>query len=321
MEKRFPYIKWYARDWRGDGALRMCSFAARGLWADILSIIHDEGAPYGQLRINGAVPRSDQLARMTGGSAREIDRLFAELETAGVFSRTDDGVIYSRRMVRDKAKYDADRDNGKGGGNPNLRNQDKASDKRGVNPQDKAQSQSPEPLPKKNNKSESRESAPQAAAPPSVPETTIAKPPKPARGTRWSSEMGVSEDWLVDAEMSRTEHALPAIDLRLEAAKFKNYWASKSGGSATKVDWKLTWMNWALKAEEPRKTNGNARQESQITQFARVAAGLIRDAENACDDGTDLGAIGGAEDGHGDGGDDTGRDAGFSASVARRPSG
>ncbi len=38
-------------------------------------------------------------------------------------------------MVRDKAKAERDRNNGKGGGNPKL----KGSDKEGVNPQDKAQ--------------------------------------------------------------------------------------------------------------------------------------------------------------------------------------
>src|ERR1700748_3660712 len=103
-QKRFPYMKWYARDWRGDGALRGCSFAARGLWADILTIMHDEGEPYGYLRINGADPDSMKLGRMLGGTPREIERLLSELESAGVFSRTNDGTIFSRRVVRDRAK-------------------------------------------------------------------------------------------------------------------------------------------------------------------------------------------------------------------------
>ena len=124
-EKRQPWMKFYARDWRGDGALRMCSFAARGLWADLLTLMHDEGEPYGHLKINGIMPTSAQLARMLGGTAKDIDRLLAELEAAGVFSRADDGVIYSRRMVRDKAKADTDKTNGKGGGNPKLISEDK----------------------------------------------------------------------------------------------------------------------------------------------------------------------------------------------------
>ena len=128
-------MKWYPRDWRGDGALRMCSFAARGLWADLLSLMHDEGEPYGHLTINRAVPSAAQLARILGSSAREIEALLAELTGAGVCDVADTGAIICRRMVRDKAKAEADRINGKGGGNPKLLAEDKA----GVNPPDKAQ--------------------------------------------------------------------------------------------------------------------------------------------------------------------------------------
>ena len=46
-----------------------------------------------------------------------------------MFSRDEDGTIYSRRMRRDIVKAERDQANGRGGGNPNL--------KRGVNPHDK----------------------------------------------------------------------------------------------------------------------------------------------------------------------------------------
>jgi len=42
------------------------------------------------------------LARMVGGAAEDVERLLAELEHAGVFSRTHDGLIFSRRMVCDE---------------------------------------------------------------------------------------------------------------------------------------------------------------------------------------------------------------------------
>lgn len=128
-------MKWYAVDWRGDPALRMCSFAARGLWADMLSIIHDEGEPYGYLVIHGRAPTPAQLARMLGGTADEITTHIQELEEAGVFSRSPSGAIYSRRMVRDKAKADKAREDGKAGGNPSL----KGGVNPGLNGGDKAQ--------------------------------------------------------------------------------------------------------------------------------------------------------------------------------------
>lgn len=144
--KRFPYMKFYARDWRGDGALRMCSFAARGLWADILSLIHDEGEPYGHLCINGQKPSDAQIARMLGASTQEVKKLLSELDAAGVFDRVS-GAIVSRRMVRDMAKAEEDRRNGKGGGNPKL----KAPDNGGDNPHDKAHIPEARTIAKENN--------------------------------------------------------------------------------------------------------------------------------------------------------------------------
>jgi DNA-binding Lrp family transcriptional regulator len=128
-----PWMKWYPADWRADPRLRMCSYAARGLWADLITLMH-EGEPYGLLLVNGIAPTIKQIASLLGGSEREVKSLIDELESAGVFSRTDAGVIYSRRMMRDKAKADKDRENGGRGGNPTLKPGDKRPENRGVNP-------------------------------------------------------------------------------------------------------------------------------------------------------------------------------------------
>lgn len=76
------------------------------------------------------------------------------------------------------------------------------------------------------------------------------------KATRWPSDQLVSEDWRQAAGMKRVEHGLVGIDIDLEAVKFQNFWAGKSGQNATKVDWQKTWINWALKAEAPRHGNG-----------------------------------------------------------------
>jgi hypothetical protein len=132
-----PWLKFYPQDWRGDEKLRVCSIGARGLWVEMMCVMHS-AEPYGHLLVNGKPVSAQQIAALAGISATECAKLLAELQAAGVPSRTDDGVIYSRRMVRDKAKADRDKANGKGGGNPKLKSADKAGDKRGVNPQDKA---------------------------------------------------------------------------------------------------------------------------------------------------------------------------------------
>lgn len=69
---------------------------------------------------------------------------------------------------------------------------------------------------------------------------------KVQRGTRWPADAVVPDDWVTEAAGRRKAHGKPAIDLVLEAEKFRNYWSAKSGASATKIDWRATWRNWAL---------------------------------------------------------------------------
>ena len=94
------WIKFWPQDWRSDPALRSCSVAARGLWFELLCIA-TEGQPYGHVTIAGRCPSVAQIARNVAIEIAEAETLLAELELAGVFSRTADGVIYSRRLVRD----------------------------------------------------------------------------------------------------------------------------------------------------------------------------------------------------------------------------
>jgi hypothetical protein len=103
-----PWLKFYPRDWRGDQALRAVSIAARGLWMEVLCIMH-EASPYGHLVLGGLAVSNDVLARMSGLGAAECGELLAELESAGVFSRTRKGVIYSRRMIKDRSRAEKGR--------------------------------------------------------------------------------------------------------------------------------------------------------------------------------------------------------------------
>jgi len=130
-----PWMKWYPSDWRSDPRLRMCSLSARGLWIELIGYMH-EAEPYGYLIINDMGPDIDDVAALVGRPVAEVRKAMAELEKRGVYSASPEwSAIYSRRMVRDKAKADKDRQNGKGGGNPKLR----LVVNEGVNPPDKAQ--------------------------------------------------------------------------------------------------------------------------------------------------------------------------------------
>lgn len=103
-----PWLKFYPRDWRGDQTLRAVSIAARGLWIEMLCVMH-EAQPYGHLILGGRAVSNDVLARVSGLGADECGALLSELESAGVFSRTRKGVIYSRRMIKDHSRSEKGR--------------------------------------------------------------------------------------------------------------------------------------------------------------------------------------------------------------------
>lgn len=129
-----PWLKFYPSDWRSDPALRMCSIGARGLWMEMLCVMHEND---GALSINGRALTTRQLANLAGCAVEEVDSLLSELEEAGVFSRRDDYTIYSRRMIRDAEKAETDKANGRKGGNPKI--------KPGVNPTDNGEVKAQKP--------------------------------------------------------------------------------------------------------------------------------------------------------------------------------
>ena len=95
-------MQWYPGDWLKDPAVRILSYAARGLWSDMLSLMF-ECDPKGYLAVSPGKPvTGEDLSQMLGGSPAEVSQLLQEIEDSGAFSRTDEGVIYSRRMVRDE---------------------------------------------------------------------------------------------------------------------------------------------------------------------------------------------------------------------------
>lgn len=116
---RRPAFQFYPSDWRKDSALQSCSISARGLWIELLCVMH-ECDPYGCLVINGAPASPSQISRLVGEQEKAVRALLSELESAGVFSRTPEGAIYSRRMVKDERIRDIRGGAGRLGGNPNL---------------------------------------------------------------------------------------------------------------------------------------------------------------------------------------------------------
>nr|BDD45315.1 hypothetical protein 34 [bacterium] len=121
-ETKRKWLKFFPGDWQSDSELGLCSLSARGLWIEILSLMHCSD-PYGYLLINGKSPSVKQLAMLVKASMAETEECLNELEEAGVFSRTNNGVIFSRRLIREEERIQKLRRNGAKGGNPALLNQ------------------------------------------------------------------------------------------------------------------------------------------------------------------------------------------------------
>lgn len=90
--------------WSSDNGLRRCSFAAKGLWMDMLAIMWNEP-------LRGSMPGSPgAVAALVRAEVDEIKPLLHELKKAGVFSVAKDvaahwpevpaGYIVNRRMFR-----------------------------------------------------------------------------------------------------------------------------------------------------------------------------------------------------------------------------
>lgn len=119
-DKRHPYIKFYGRDWIGDTDLRMCELDERGLWIDLLAIMM-ACEPYGHLAVKGAAMTDKEAAKLIGIDTVAFKSILNRLEKRGIPSRTPEGILFSRRLVREHGKFMVASISGKkGGGNPAL---------------------------------------------------------------------------------------------------------------------------------------------------------------------------------------------------------
>lgn len=81
----------------------------------------------------------------------------------------------------------------------------------------------------------------------------LTTPLPPAKRGKRSAQRGtrISEDFQpTPAMVAWAREKAPHVDGRRETEKFVNYWLSKPGQTALKLDWPRTWQNWLLEAED-----------------------------------------------------------------------
>jgi hypothetical protein len=114
---RLPAIQFYPSDWKKDPGIQALDFHHRGVWFEILLLMH-ESDDRGKLLLNSKAMPDEALARILGLTEAETKQIVSALEAYGVASRDPvSGALINRRMVRDEAarlaKVEAGRKGGK----------------------------------------------------------------------------------------------------------------------------------------------------------------------------------------------------------------
>lgn len=97
-------MKLYTADWVNDAKLKLCSPGAQGLWIFLCCVMHTEMDEVGYLRISGNVLGPEDVAALWGQPCDVVAALWDELERWNVIKKTEDGCVFSSRMVRDEER-------------------------------------------------------------------------------------------------------------------------------------------------------------------------------------------------------------------------
>lgn len=112
---KLPSFQFYPGDWMKDPNLRRCSHAAKGVWIDMMCLMH-ECDERGVLATAGRAWSEDEIASAVGGDQQATLACIRELVEKQVARRRGAGAIYSARMTRDEAIRKARALAGKEGG-------------------------------------------------------------------------------------------------------------------------------------------------------------------------------------------------------------
>ncbi|WP_273783924.1 hypothetical protein [Bartonella sp. AU15XJBT] len=100
--------------------------------------------------------------------------------------------------------------------------------------------------------------------------------PKKAKQSKANRGCRLPEDFEPDYDFA-IEEGLPPKRVKVEIAKFRDYWRSKAGANATKIDWQATWRNWVRKAienlEKTKNTNNNGGNNGNFSKDQRTCGG------------------------------------------------
>lgn len=272
-------MQFYPADWLSNPNLRRCSPAARGVWMDVLCVLHDADE-YGLVRwplkevaqaVGAQLSHLRELVQkgVLKGSDSEVSEPFIYTPRSGrrdgvsvTLIPTQPGPIwYSSRMVRDE----------------HVRTQRAAGG--GIAAPPEAQPEgTPKPAPKPPI-GEPLDVHPSRARPSSSSSSSSSDTPigvssdlgadllgatahqgnraakSAGRGARLPKTAVLTDDWRAYAKSK----GFTDSQIEVEFEKFANYWWSCAGQKGVKQDWDATWRNWIMNSIS--RNGGNARNQ------------------------------------------------------------
>lgn len=100
---------------------------------------------------------------------------------------------------------------------------------------------------------------PSQTLPPIIPQTpSSTEPQKRARR--------LADDWVLPSSWGRwaLDEGWPEATIRIQADMFGDFWRSKAGKDAAKLDWEATWRNWMRKVPKTAQRLGGQQRERTI---------------------------------------------------------
>jgi uncharacterized phage protein (TIGR02220 family) len=142
---KMPAMQFYPADWRKDLAVQSLGYHDRGVWFEMLCLMH-ESSERGVLLLAGAPMPEEVIGRLLGLDNQTFNQTLTTLLSYGVAKRRQgDNAIFSKRMVDDERLCKIRREAGKQGGNPALLKQKRiAPDNQNQTPSSSSSSSSSE---------------------------------------------------------------------------------------------------------------------------------------------------------------------------------
>lgn len=128
---KLPYLHFYPGDWTKDPGVQALGFFERGVWFEIILMMH-ESTERGALLLNHKPMPQDALAKLLGLDNQTLTKTISTLIDYGVASFREDGALINRRMIRDEEVRKTRKECGSKGGNPALLKQKEEKGKKEV---------------------------------------------------------------------------------------------------------------------------------------------------------------------------------------------